>query len=141
MTLTPEERYRLRKQRLWEAHQQRVEAQDKAERDEARRIAYNKRKRAYNAAYRQAVKDNPEAYAAWLEARREYNREWRKANKDNPAYKRDKAEQARKDYHQHGGRAKAAERYRRWKEEHPEEYAAKLARNRERRRTKHECNR
>jgi hypothetical protein len=134
--MTPEEKERLRKQRLWEEHLAELESKKKAEAEEKARLKYNSKKRVYNRDYRAKVRLSPEAYQHRLEQHREYNRKYREAHKGDPAWKEKKREYFREWYATPAGKAKQREYYERWKEKNPEKYAAKIAKNRERRKAR-----
>lgn len=120
-----EEREALRKQRLWEEHLKELKAK------EARA-----KKRAYNRGYRRKVRLSPQAYQHRLETNREYNRRYRAVHKSDPVWQERRREEARKWYAKPENKAKQHEYYLRWKEANPEAYAAKLEKNRERRKAK-----
>lgn len=134
--MTPEERERLRKQRLWEAHVSDLEAKQEFEKAEKARLKRNAAKRAYNKGYRAKVRLSPQAYQHALEQKREYNRKYRAAHKNDPVWKQNRREYAREWYHRPENRQKQHDYYLRWKEENPEAYAAKLEKNRQRRKEK-----
>lgn len=118
-SFTPEELERLRKQRKWEAHLAKVAE----EKPTARRMTTHGAR----------LRLSPKAYQHRLEQAREYNRQYREAHKEDPAWNEKRREYSREWYATPAGKAKQREYYERWKEKNPEKYAAKIAKNRERR--------
>lgn len=136
--MTPEEEERLRKQRKWEAHLSKL-TDKKVSRDETEEEAQARRKaakREYDRAYREKVRLNPLAYQHRLEQNRERCRRYREAHKDDPAWIEKRREYAREWNAKPGSKQKRHEYYLTWKEKHPEKHAARVEKNRERRKAK-----